>query len=147
MIMKNIILWLRRFVMIYGIIMICTFFMCLLFNPTSQLPVVAFFGRIIVFTLLGMATMVVYYSKDELTKGAWWGRTMLHMLVLEAVFMPLAHHWGFWYGRLDAVIYASFIVLAKVLWHLIDFGISAKTAADINERIRKRRIERREEIK
>lgn len=69
MIMKNIILWLRRFVMIYGIIMICTFFMCLLFNPTSQLPVVAFFGRIIVFTLLGMATMVVYYSKDELTKG------------------------------------------------------------------------------
>ena len=53
MIMKNIILWVRRFVMIYGIIMICTFFMCLLFNPTSQLPVVAFFGRIIVFTLLG----------------------------------------------------------------------------------------------
>lgn len=67
--MKNIILWVRRFVMIYGIIMICTFFMCLLFNPTSQLPVVAFFGRIIVFTLLGMATMVVYYSKDELTRG------------------------------------------------------------------------------
>lgn len=147
MIMKNIILWLRRFVMIYGIIMICTFFMCLLFNPTSQLPVVTFFGRIIVFTLLGMATMVVYYSKDELTKGAWWGRTILHLLVLEVVFMPLAHHWGFWYGRLDAVIYASFIVLAKVLWHLIDFGISAKTAADINERIRKRRLERREEIK
>ena len=77
--MKNIILWLRRFVMIYGIIMICTFFMCLLFNPISQLPVVAFFGRIIVFTLLGMATMVVYYSKDELTRGAWLGRTILHL--------------------------------------------------------------------
>ena len=127
--MKNIILWVRRFVMIYGIIMICTFFMCLLFNPTSQLPVVAFFGRIIVFTLLGMATMVAYYSRDELTKGVWWGRTILHLLVLEAVFMSLAHHWKFWYGKLDAVIYASFIVLAKVLWHLIDYGISARTAS------------------
>lgn len=113
--------------------------MCLLFNPTSQLPVVAFFGRIIVFTLLGMATMVVYYSKDELTNGAWLGRTILHLLVLEAVFMPLAHHWKFWYGKLDAVIYASFIVLAKVLWHLIDYGISARTASEINEKIRVRR--------
>ena len=105
----------------------------------GQLPVVAFFGRIIVFTLLGMATMVVYYSKDELTKGAWLGRTILHLLVLEAVFMPLAHHWKFWYGKLDAVIYASFIVLAKVLWHLIDYGISARTASEINEKIRERR--------
>mgnify|MGYP006871595500 FL=1 len=139
MIMKNIILWVRRFVMIYGIIMICTFFMCLLFNPTSQLPVVAFFGRIIVFTLLGMATMVAYYSRDELTKGAWLGRTILHLLVLEAVFMSLAHHWNFWYGKLDAVIYALFIVLAKVLWHLIDYGISARTASEINEKIRERR--------
>lgn len=105
----------------------------------GQLTVVAFFGKIIVFTLLGMATMVVYYSKDELTKGAWLGRTILHMLVLEAVFMPLAHHWKFWYGKLDAVIYASFIVLAKVLWHLIDYGISARTASEINEKIRERR--------
>ena len=55
--MKDIMFWVRRFVMIYGIIMICTFFMCLLFNPTSQLPVVSFFGRIIVFTLLGMMTL------------------------------------------------------------------------------------------
>ena len=105
----------------------------------GQLTVVAFFGRIIVFTLLGMATMVVYYSKDELTKGAWLGRTILHLLVLEAVFMPLAHHWKFWYGKLDAVIYASFIVLAKVLWHLIDYGIGARTASEINEKIRERR--------
>ncbi len=86
-----------------------------------------------------MATMVVYYSKDELTKGAWLARTILHLLVLEAVFMPLAHHWKFWYGKLDAVIYASFIVLAKVLWHLIDYGISARTASEINEKIRERR--------
>lgn len=139
--MKDIFFWLRRFVMIYGIIMICTFFMCLLFNPTSELPVVSFFGRIIVFTFLGMATLIVYYSKEELTQKQWWCRTILHVLILEAVYLPLAHHWEFWYGKVDAIIYASFILLAKLLWQLIDYGITVRTAADINEKIRKRRRE------
>lgn len=137
--MKDIMFWVRRFVMIYGIIMICTFFMCLFFNPTSQLPVVSFFGRIIIFTLLGMATLIVYYSKEELTQRQWWIRTVLHLVILEVIFLPLAHHWEFWYGKLDAVIYASFILIAKVLWVLIDYGITAKTASDINEEIRKRK--------
>lgn len=137
--MKDIMFWVRRFVMIYGIIMICTFFMCLFFNPTSQLPVVSFFGRIIIFTLLGMATLIVYYSKEELTQRQWWIRTVLHLVILEAIFLPLAHHWEFWYGKLDAVIYASFILIAKVLWVLIDYGITVKTASDINEEIRKRK--------
>lgn len=139
--MKDILFWLRRFVMIYGIIMICTFFMCLLFNPTSELPVVSFFGRIIVFTFLGMATLIVYYSKEELTQKQWWCRTLLHILILEAVYLPLAHHWEFWYGKVDAIIYASFILLAKFLWQLIDYGIAVRTAEDINEKIRKRRRE------
>ena len=139
--MKDIFFWLRRFVMIYGIIMICTFFMCLLFNPTSELPVVSFFGRIIVFTFLGMATLIVYYSKEELTQKQWWCRTILHVLILEAVYLPLAHHWEFWYGKVDAIIYASFILLAKLLWQLIDYRITVRTAADINEKIRKRRRE------
>ena len=41
------------------------------------------------------------------------------------------------------MIYAGFILLAKVLWHLVDFSINAKTAAQINEKIRKNRLERR----
>ncbi len=139
--MKEILFWVRRFVMVYGIIMICTFFMCLFFNPTSELPVVSFFGRIIIFTILAMASLVVYYSKDELTKKQWWIRTILHMIVLEVVLLPLAHHWEFWYNELDGIIYASFILAGKLLWHLIDFGIRAKTAAQINEKIRKRKME------
>ena len=44
--MKEIMFWLHRFVMAYGIIMLGIFFMCLLFNPTSQLPVVSFFWQV-----------------------------------------------------------------------------------------------------
>ena len=141
--MKDIPLWARRYVMVYGIIMLCTFFMCLLFNPSSELPVVPFFGRIMVFTLIGLLSLVVYASKEELTTGAWWVRTLLHLIVLEAVLLPLAHHWGFWYGGTDIVVYAGFIALAKVMWHLVDYSLNAKTAAQINERIRKNRLEQR----
>ena len=129
--------------MVYGIIMLCTFFMCLLFNPTSELPVVTFFGRIMVFTLIGLLSLVVYYSKEELTVKAWWVRTVLHLLLLEAVLLPLAHHWGFWHSGPDIVIYAGFILLAKALWLLVDYGISIKTAAQINERVRRNRLEKR----
>ncbi len=141
--MKNIMLWVRRYVTVYGIIMLCTFFMCLLFNPASELPVITFFGRIMVFTLIGLLSLVVYYSKEELTVKAWWVRTVLHLLLLEAVLLPLAHHWGFWHSGPDIVIYAGFILLAKALWLLVDYGISIKTAAQINERIRRNRLEKR----
>ena len=141
--MKNFMLWLRRYVTVYGIIMLCTFFMCLLFNPTSRLPVVSFFGRIMVFTLLALLSLVVYYSRDELTPGGWWLRTGLHALLLEAVLLSLAHRWGFWHSGPDVFIYAAFILLALAIWHLVDYGINARTAAQINERIREKRKEMR----
>ena len=139
--MKNIMLWVRRYVTVYGIIMLCTFFMCLLFNPGSQLPVVSFFGRIMVFTLIALLSLAVYYAREELTVKAWWVRTVLHLLLLEAALLPLAHHWGFWHSGPDIGIYAGFILLAKVLWHLADYSINVKTAAQINEKIRKNRLD------
>ena len=51
----------------------------------------------------------------------------------------------FWYGPLDAVIYGSFILGAKILWHIVDFGQSMRTAAEVNERLRRRRMEPVEE--
>ena len=35
---------------------------------------------------------------------------------------------------------ASFILAAKFFWHLIDYGLNARTASEINEQIRKRRL-------
>lgn len=71
------------------------------------------------------------------------GQITLHAILLEVVLLPLAHNWGFWYNTLDGLIYATFILAAKVMWHLIDFGQSFYMAAALNEQIRKRK---REEI-
>ena len=76
--MKKIEFWLHRFVFVYGLVMLITFFMCLLFNPTSELPVVRFFGRCILLTLVSMATLIIYASSEELTNREWWFRTILH---------------------------------------------------------------------
>lgn len=69
--------------------------MCLLFNPTSELPVVTFLGRCILLTLVSMLTLLIYASNEELSNRAWWTRTILHVILLEAVLLPLAHNWGF----------------------------------------------------
>ena len=93
--MKKIEFWLHRFVFVYGLIMLSTFFMCLLFNPTSELPVVTFFGRCILLTLVSMLTLLIYTSGEELSNRAWWTRTLLHAILLEVVLLPLAHNWVF----------------------------------------------------
>ena len=52
-------------------------------------------------------------------------------------------YWGFWQSGADMLIYEGFILLAEALWHLADYVLNAKTAAQINERIRKNRLEKR----
>ncbi len=71
--------------------------------------------------------------------------TELHTCLLEITLLPLAHYWHFWYGPLDAAIYGSFILGAKILWHIVDFGQSMRTAAEVNEQLRRRRMETVEE--
>lgn len=46
---------------------------------------------------------------------------------------------------LDAAIYGSFILGAKILWHIVDFGQSMRTAAEVNEQLHRRRMETVEE--
>lgn len=59
--------------------------------------------------------------------------TELHTCLLEITLLPLAHYCISGYGPLDAAIYGSFILGAKILWHIVDFGRSMRTAAEVNE--------------
>ena len=42
-----------------------------------------------------------------------------------------------------SITYASFILAAKFFWHLIDYGLNARIASEINEQIRKRRLKQK----
>lgn len=137
--MRKIVPVIKRYIMVCGIIMIVSFFMSLLFGQGTEMNIVIYLGQCMLFALIAIMSIFVYYSKNELTQKQWWVRTFLHLLVLEAVLLPIAHYWHFWYSPTDAMIYAVFILLGKTIWHLVDFGVSVKAAADINQLIRSRR--------
>lgn len=71
--------------------------------------------------------------------------TELHTCLLEITLLPLAHYWHFWYGRWMQPSTDPFILGAKILWHIVDFGQSMRTAAEVNEQLRRRRMETVEE--
>lgn len=137
--MRKVMPVIRRYIMVCGIIMIVSFFMCSLFGQGTVMNIAAYMGQCMLFALIAVLSIFVYYSKEELTQKQWWIRTVLHLIVLEAVLLPIAHCWHFWYSPTDAMIYAVFILLGKIVWHVVDFGISVKTASDINRFIRNRK--------
>ena len=59
--------------------------------------------------------------------------TELHTCLLEITLLPLAHYWHFWYGPLDAAIYGSFILGAKSVWLIVDFGPRMRSAPEVKE--------------
>ena len=60
--------------------------------------------------------------------------TELHTCLLEITLLPLARDWSSDVCSSDlAAIYGSFILGAKILWHIVDFGQSMRTAAEVNE--------------
>ena len=59
--------------------------------------------------------------------------------MLEIILLPLAHHGLFWVDARDAVVYAIFILIGKVFWHIVDYSKNVKTAADVNKKLKERR--------
>ena len=137
--MDRLMMWMKRYVTLCGILMICSFFMCLFFDPTRKLNLVTYFGQCLLLAFIALASLAVYYSKEELSQKAWWIRTILHLLLLEIILLPLAHHWQFWFDAEDAVVYAIFILIGKVFWHIVDYSKNVKTAADVNKKLKERR--------
>jgi hypothetical protein len=136
--MDRLMMWMKRYVTLCGILMICSFFMCLFFDPTRKLNLVTYFGQCLLLAFIALASLAVYYSKEELSQKAWWIRTILHLLLLEIILLPLAHHWQFWFDAEDAVVYAIFILIGKVFWHIVDYSKNVKTAADVNKKLKER---------
>ena len=132
----------KRFVVIYGLTMLATFFICLGFNPVAEVGVVDYFGRCVLFALAADVSSLVYFSRHELSGREWWLRTALHCAVLEAVLMPLGHRWGMWGGWLGGVIFFFVVLLVKALVYLVGYGQDCAEASDLNRRLRERRAER-----
>lgn len=55
-------LWIKKYVTLCGVLMICSFFMCLFFDPTRKLNLFTYFGQCLLLALIALASLAVYYS-------------------------------------------------------------------------------------
>ena len=55
-------LWVKKYVTLCGVLMICSFFMCLFFDPTRKLNLVTYFGQCLLLALIALASLAVNYS-------------------------------------------------------------------------------------
>lgn len=140
MIVKEIIGFFRRLVMVYGLIMMATYFMCLVFSPYSSHNVVDFFGRCMLLALVSCATNFVYLSNHELSNKSWWIRALIQLAIVEITVMTIGYAFGFWYSMLDGVIYFSVILAVVVIWHILNYGKSTFEANTINLALVNRRF-------
>jgi hypothetical protein len=60
--MDKLMLWVKKYVTLCGVLMICSFFMCLFFDPTRKLNLVTYFGQCLLLALIALASLAVYYS-------------------------------------------------------------------------------------
>ena len=131
--------FIKRFVVIYGLTMLATFFICLVFNPEVQVGVVWYFGRCILFSIVADASSLVYVSGSELSYNQWWGRTILQCVILEVTLMPLGYLWGMWNGALGGVVIFFVILLVNVCVRLVGYGQDRAEADILNQRLQERR--------
>lgn len=55
-------LWVKKYVTLCGVLMTCSFFMCLFFDPTRKLNLFTYFGQCLLLALIALASLAVYYS-------------------------------------------------------------------------------------
>ena len=54
------------------------FFMCSLFGQETVMNIAVYMGQCMLFALVAELSVLVYYSREELTQKQWWIRTILH---------------------------------------------------------------------
>lgn len=146
--MKKVQIWhefvvfLQRFVVIYGFTMLATLVFLLLFNRSAMVGW-PFFLRCVVFSLAGDLPSFVFYSAHELSESEWRKRMLVCILLCEVILMPLGHGW-MWLGWGGGVLFFVTILAVTLGVRCICLGIDTHTANVLNEQIRKRRLENKQ---
>ena len=52
--------------------MIVSFFMCSLFGQKTVMNIAVYMGQCMLFALVAELSVLVYYSREELTQKQWW---------------------------------------------------------------------------
>ena len=143
--MKKEIIWqeicvfFQRFVVIYGFTMLVTLLFMLLFSRDALVGW-QYFLKCVLFSLAGDAPFLLFLSNHELNSKEWTRRFGITVVLTEVILMPLGHGW-MWIGWGGGILFFFSILLVNFGVRVVGYGIDAHTATQLNERIRKRKLE------
>lgn len=143
--MKKEIIWqeicvfFQRFVVIYGFTMLVTLLFMLLFSRDALVGW-QYFLKCVFFSLAGDAPFLLFLSHHELNSKEWTQRFGLSVVLTEVILMPLGHGW-MWIGWGGGILFFFSILLVNFGVRVVGYGIDTHTATQLNEQIRKRKLE------
>ncbi len=143
--MKKEIIWqeiyvfFQRFVVIYGFTMLVTLLFMLLFSRNALVGW-QYFLKCVFFSLAGDVPFLLLISNHELNSKEWTHRFGIAVVLTEVILMPLGYGW-MWIGWGGGILFFCSILAVNFGVRVVGYGIDAHTATQLNEQIRKRKLE------
>lgn len=133
--------FLKRFIVIYGFTMLATLFFMVLFNRTTTVGW-QYFLWCVFFSLAANVPSFVFLSGHELSGEEWNQRFALNVVLTEVILMPLGYGrmWSGWGG---GILFFGMIIAINFGVRAVGFGMDARTANQLNEQLRKRKLEQK----
>ncbi|WP_342759227.1 hypothetical protein [Kineothrix sedimenti] len=113
-----------------------------MFYPYEEFGL-SYFVWMLVYSLMGDLTMLVFYSPKELTEKQWIVRQIVHILLLEIVLLTAAHQAGMFEGVLEGTVLVLVILAVYLLVRFIGFRKDLQLAKKLNMRIQERKKDRK----
>lgn len=134
---------LRTLLIQYFMCYTCTMLVTVVFAgmnrpPITELPV-SFLWKAALFSLCAGLPALVYYTREELSRGQWWVRTIVHTALLEAVLMTAGHMIGMYRGIWGGLLFFMTVLIVDGAVRLFTYLCDRTTADAINRRLREER--------
>ena len=140
-VMQEIAALLKRFVVIYGFVMLATLFFMVTFSR-SALVGWPYFLWCVFFSLAADLPSLVFLSGHELSSEEWNRRFAVNILLTVVILMPLGYG-RMWSGWAGGAMFFVTILAVNFGVRAVGFGLDAHTANQLNEQLRKRKLKQK----
>ncbi len=128
-----------QYFMCYTLTMLATMVFTSLSTPRETMISVNYLWQAAIFSLCAQLPGLLYYSREELSRGQWWLRTALHTVLLEVILMIAGYQIGMYRGTLGAFAMFFTILIVDLLVRLFTYLSDRNTADAINRKLQEQR--------
>lgn len=131
----------RRFIQLYGYGMLIMILFDRILYEGNHVDINTGAVIFIPLAFYSALTSLVFYSKEDLSKEDWWCRQSVCIVLNEVGVLLGTHLAGLWRGITGGCVVGVCVIVVAALMHLIEYRSDVATAKQLNETIKKRRME------